>query len=730
MLKHFFFKKNNTVNYDYDVLNRINSVSSNGVTNSYIYNNDLLSQINHNGFSYFFNYNNFNNVTNIKVNNQDLITNNYEANNGNLLSSTYGNNDLVSFTYDSFNRLSTKVKEDKTYTYLYDNSNNLAVKKDDDNTCKYTYDLASRLTEYIQNNDYKINYKYDNRNNVSKVDYSLNDVVNTSTYSYDNDSKQMSYTVNNNRVIYDYDLFSRLSTKKISNFITTYEYLDLEDNKTTTLLDSITNDEETIRYVYDELGNIEEIYKNEVLENEYEYDALNQLVLEKTYSLNQKIEYTYDLGGNILTKVYKNLETDAIINTYSYGYDSVWKDKLISYNGESITYDEIGNPLTYGDITYSWINGRELSSYTDTSSELEVEYSYNDEGIRVSKVINGVEHKYYLEGSSIVYEVVGEDTLYYFYDSNGSIEGFKYNDDIYYYIKNGQNDIIGIVDIEGNQIVSYEYDSWGQIVSIKDNQGNEITDQTNIGNINPFRYRSYYYDSETELYYLNSRYYNPEVGRFINADTISAVGNFNNIYNKNIYSYTDNNPINRIDTEGKAWWALASGVFGALVGGVTKVATNIIEGESWSNGIFGSMVGGFFTGALLTTTFNPALAYYSGALMESMTNEIVGYASGKKSLTLSNVKASQSSVVVDTFVNGTAGVITHGIGKSLKITNDNWFKPQKFITSFTGNYAKKTILENIITSPMQYGLSELFSPSIVFASTTKNNFMGGVCYSN
>ncbi len=87
--------------------------------------------------------------------------------------------------------------------------------------------------------------------------------------------------------------------------------------------------------------------------------------------------------------------------------------------------------------------------------------------------------------------------------------GFKYGGEVNYYVKNLQGDIIGILDQNYNEIVTYEYDSWGKLLSIKDNLGNEITDETNIGIINPFRYRGYYYDTEAELYYLNSRYYNP-----------------------------------------------------------------------------------------------------------------------------------------------------------------------------------------------------------------------------
>ena len=149
--------------------------------------------------------------------------------------------------------------------------------------------------------------------------------------------------------------------------------------------------------------------------------------------------------------------------------------------------------------------------------------------------------------------------IYYIRDEEGSLIGLKYNDTMYYYIKNMAEDIIGITDSNFNKLCSYEYDSWGKIISIKDNDGNIITDASHIGLINPYRYRSYYYDSETKLYYLNSRYYNPEWGRFINCDSIIKADE--NKYN--LYTYCKNNPINYSDPSGKFLEAFA-GTFGAV----------------------------------------------------------------------------------------------------------------------------------------------------------------------
>lgn len=206
-----------------------------------------------------------------------------------------------------------------------------------------------------------------------------------------------------------------------------------------------------------------------------------------------------------------------------------------------------------------WMNGRSLKSYKNTAKNQEINYKYNKDGIREEKNFNGEITKYYLENNHIIYEQRGNDTIYYLYDLTGLI-GLRYQEENYYYIKNLQGDIIGMLDKNYNRIVSYEYDSWGKLLSIKDEQENEITDETNIGIINPFRYREYYYDTETGLYYLNSRYYNPVWGRFLNADGI--IGANMDIHSYNLYAYVSNNSINSTDSNGNFAVAGAFGAFG------------------------------------------------------------------------------------------------------------------------------------------------------------------------
>ncbi len=160
---------------------------------------------------------------------------------------------------------------------------------------------------------------------------------------------------------------------------------------------------------------------------------------------------------------------------------------------------------------------------------------------------------------------------------------------------NTQGDIVGILDSSYNIVAQYRYDAWGKIISITDGSGNDVSVNNNhIANINPLRYRGYYYDIETGLYYLNSRYYDPETGRFLNADEIVAgVGN-NQGYN--LYSYCNNNPVNLCDDSGN-WpqWlknaANAVGNFFKKVGNALINSISFVAGIGYGLGASASVAG-------------------------------------------------------------------------------------------------------------------------------------------
>ena len=288
-------------------------------------------------------------------------------------------------------------------------------------------------------------------------------------------------------------------------------------------------------------------------------------------------KYTYDNYGNILSKSTYKLNTTTLINTDTYTYDNAnYKDQLTKFNNDTITYDGIGNPLKIGNTIYNWSNGRELQSISNTN--LNVSYKYDRNGIRTKKILNNEEISYCLENSSIVIEKHKNYMLYFLRDDSNSLLGFTYNNKTYYYKKNAFDDIIGIYDSNYKEVCTYSYDAYGNILSIKDSTGKDITDTSNVALINPFRYRSYYYDTETNLYYLNSRYYSPKMGRFINCDSILVT--VGSVPSLNTFCYCVNNPINRIDSEGRISLAFPSfkNLFADAKKSAVDAYTNITKG--------------------------------------------------------------------------------------------------------------------------------------------------------
>jgi len=551
--------------YTHDNLNRVTKIEKQAgnilYSNEYTYQNDRINTIKQNGFIYSFIYDGFGNQKQVKVGNQTLITNEYEERNGNLKSATYGNNQKVSYEYDRFDRLTKKTGTNGSYSYTYDAKSNLAKITDQVNneTESYTYDLGERPVKIENTNGYKVEYEYDKSSNINSIKNTLNDTNNVIKYNYDRDNKPTSIKVDEDKLLtYNYDNLSRLKNQQIKangkTYKTEYKYKNTnETNKTTTIVESIKNgNNEEIKYTYDNIGNIETITKGTTRLSKYYYDELSQLIREDNKELNKTITYEYDAGGNIQNrKEYAYTEgtlPGTTQKTTEYKYTNTnWKDQLTSYDNKQITYDEIGNPTNYDGNTYTWQNGRQLAKIqkgNETST-----YKYNDSGIRTEKTVNGTTIKYYLNGSKVIYEKTGNETIYYTYDSQGEIIGLKYNNSQYYYIKNAQNDVIGLLDKDLNQVVSYTYDSWGALISVKDKNGNNITDTNNIGLKNPYRYRGYRYDNETGLYYLQSRYYNSNWGRFINSDGIGGANR--DLLSHNLYAYVSNSPINNYDPTGK-----------------------------------------------------------------------------------------------------------------------------------------------------------------------------------
>ena len=219
---------------------------------------------------------------------------------------------------------------------------------------------------------------------------------------------------------------------------------------------------------------------------------------------------------------------------------------------------------SYNGTSYSW-QGRELTKITNGSNTYS--YKYDADGIRTSKTVNGTKTEFFLNGSQILAQKTGDTTILFFYDSTGKRVGFANGDTLYYYLYSVQGDVIAIMRAATGQVVAkYSYDAWGKCT---------VTNASGytVGEKNPFRYRGYYYDTETGLYYLNSRYYSPEFGRFISADNQLSIGD--DLTGLNLFAYCGNNPINRVDPTGEAWWHWA---LGAVIVAVCAVATVVTCG--------------------------------------------------------------------------------------------------------------------------------------------------------
>ena len=353
--------------------------------------------------------------------------------------------------------------------------------------------------------------------------------------------------------------------------------------------------------------------------------------------------FKYDNGGNLqYKKVYaysaaSGKTVNELLNgttgkTISYGYGvATNKDLLTSYNGSgTLEYDNYGNPqkwfkhgtgnsaLSY---TLQWGNVSNLISIYDGVSGSTYNYKYNDQGIRTEKVIDGVTHKYYLQGEQIIAERYGSNLIKFYYDTTG-VCGFNYNGTDYYYQKNIQGDILRIFNGNGTLYAEYSYDAWGKC-TIK-------TNVNGIAKINPFRYRGYYLDDETGLYYLNSRYYDPEIGRFISPDSIEYLST-ETINGLNIYAYCRNNPVISADPSGRLSFIIlfAAAFIGFALSFIISVVSQAVfnNGQvNWVNalidGAFGAVSSLLFMvpglGPITTGIINAGLSFANGVITTSI----------------------------------------------------------------------------------------------------------------
>ena len=574
-------------NYTYDQLYRTIKVQQSTAAVDYTYSKDLLSAISTaSGTDYSFTYGVFDLTSAVKAGSRTLISHSYTNDQNRRLSrSVYGNGDAVSYSYDSFGRTTAVTYGDtgSTVSYAYDANSNLGQLTDgiSGRVNRYSYDFLDRLMRYEESGDGYSNivqWGYDDENNLSSQTQTLNGTTYTSTYAYDKDNRLTKATEGAISANYAYDSFSRMSGLTVKNgsspvVSTTVTYVNPSSSATSTQVKTWNNGKVAYTYTYDNKGNITSITGGG-LEFEYRYDKYGRLISAEDYPGGYVWTYSYDDGGNItqrgLTDYYNNKNPNSILATYTYD-NTDWPDLLTAFNGKSITYDAIGNPLSDGTWTYAWQHGRQLASMSKSGSS--ITYGYNANGKRISKTVNGTTYNYSYLGDQLTEMTWGSNKLHFTYDSTGPAS-VTYNGNRYFYLKNAQGDVTGLVNASGTQVVSYTYDPWGAPMST------DGTMASTLGAANPLRYRGYVYDTETGLYYLTSRYYNPVWGRFINADTADVLGASPDKANwdKNLFAYCDNDPVSRKDDGGDLW----DFVIGAAVGVATTFISSKLEGKDAS----------------------------------------------------------------------------------------------------------------------------------------------------
>ena len=540
-----------------------------------------------------------------------LATYGYEPNNGKRSWMKYGNGSGVEYSYDILDRLvETRYYENYGTTSplltktVYNAYNGLGILTETGTknvegkvTEKYVYEYDS-LGRLIRSAEYAYTYsgsnvictlvqrtehKYDKDNRLSAQNWTIGSTDFSESYAYNEaDGSLKKLETGAGSIDYTYDNLKRLQKATATNakgnvlYNTAYAYRTVSGNQTSAQVEfrnvRRSSDNELLegkKYDYDSVGNIIQISQSTgdyYPLVKYEYDSQNQLTKETYYDgtgtgtshVTDTYEYTYDTAGNVLTVK----ENGTTIQTYTYS-NGDWKDLLTAVNGNSIVYDNSGNPTLYSnggaELDMSWTNGRQLSYIGCYDEHWQVAYSYNADGIRTQKIDDGILHKYITQNGKVARETIGSGStakvLDFIYDESGRPFALIYTDgtgdpETYYYILNQQGDVVKLIQrketvVDGETTVSYPeaasytYDAWGKIL---DATGS-------MADINPLRYRGYYYDTETGFYYLQSRYYDPMNHRFINADCYTSTDATDAI-SCNMFAYCCNNPVSLIDSSG------------------------------------------------------------------------------------------------------------------------------------------------------------------------------------
>lgn len=352
----------------------------------------------------------------------------------------------------------------------------------------------------------------------------------------------------------------------------------------------------TYRFTFGDNNLITSTTRDGVTQKTYQYDGMNRLV-SSADNVGTSY-YVYDDANNITKAICRS---DDVIGDWFYTYSG---SRLVSVNDAPVSFDVKGNVVSYGRENYQWNMGSLLSKYISDDSVISFQYDAMNNPI--VKTLNSTDQKRLVwEGKRLVAESNGSKLLSFFYDCFGSPIGFSYNGSLYAYCKNAFQDVVGIIRDDGALIAEYSYGDFGEPGRTYDIDG------SGIAYLNPFRYRSYYFDQDLGLYHLKSRWYSPELRRFLSSDSPRVLLDqaFKSELLLNRYSYCANNPINYTDSQGTFADALAIGAAAAgsivcpwlapllIIAGAVLIG---IAGAAIVNGEASGQVGGVSTETLLS----------------------------------------------------------------------------------------------------------------------------------
>ena len=480
----------------------------------------------------------------------------------------------MQYSYDKFDRTTKEQYNNVTYEYAYDASGQLAQQSSTaGEEYNYEYDSLGRLIRSNEYNDGEFEQRtehiYDTSNRLTKQSWYNAGGTTTMSYAYSTTTGLLT-SLNANLVgtsipvAYTYQGANQLRSKAIGSVMTKAYNFGTSSGYRTALPNFVNyrDPDGNLIYgdycVYDGNGRIVSIADSgntSSVRATYGYDEQGQLTSAAVGGT--RYAYTYDTAGNLITK------TDGgTSHSYTYG-NGAWRDLLTAYDGKSITYSG-GNPTKYyNGSTFTWTQGRKLA--TAKVGNTNISYTYDMAGVRSSKTVGSTTYKYTTLSGLVTRQTGGNATIDFVYDESNQPLAMKYNGKVYYYVLNAQGDVVRIVDGSRNVVASYSYDPWGKLLS----------SSGTLANVNPLRYRGYYYDSETGFYYLQSRYYDPEIGRFINADSYAST-DATGLLSTNMFAYCENDPVNKSDPTGEVAPILIAMAGGAMVGLAEQFMTDVI----------------------------------------------------------------------------------------------------------------------------------------------------------